>query len=200
MSEYVDVTDLPAPIQSALKSVGFGKANISVEASATVHLGNSGSGKGSRAFTVLVDLDTGKSVTTHGSWGGVNMFNPSNAVDNDDRAYALPPNGVAIMGSTGGGKPTMARLHIPASMVSRIITAGPVEALPTDQLTALAIFTGYKASYRAEELARYKVPASTLDTLVAAGLLKRNRAGATSVTTAGQNAVSDYRLPSLYKF
>lgn len=193
MSEHVEVKKLPAPILAALESVGYRRADIEVRVCTSVVLSNAGSGNGVQAFTTLVNLDTGECLTERGSWGGQNMFNPGNAVDNDDRSHELPPNGVAITGSRGGNRPVFATLHIPASMTSRIITAGPAEPLPDVLLKALAIFMGYKASYRREYLDRAGVTSADLDKLVADGLLSRNRAGATSITTAGKNAVGSYR-------
>lgn len=100
--EYVDVADLPEPVLAALKSVGYGRKNIEVRAEASVVLGDMSAGNGRRAFAVLVNLDTGEHVVRHGSWGGINAFDRVNPVDNDQNAYPLPPNGVAITGSRGG--------------------------------------------------------------------------------------------------
>lgn len=191
--EWVDVKDLPESVQAALKAVDYGRENIEVRTEEAVTLGTFGAGDGRRSFAVLVNLDTGEYVKHYGSWGGVNIFNRTNPVDNDQNAYPLPPNGAAITGSHGTS-PTLCTLHIPTSMVSHILTAGPRVELPRVELDALyahACITG--GAYRRDELRRRKVPTSVVDDLVARDLLKRNRAGATSVTTAGRNALGAYR-------
>lgn len=191
--EWVDVKDLPAAIQDALKSVGYARSNIEVRASEKVVMGDVGSGQGRRSFAVLVNLDTGNHATHYGSWGGINAFDRANPVDNDTNEYALPHNGVAVKGSSGYGT-TLATLHIPASMVSRVLTAGPRDELPQvekDALYAYAYIIG--GQYRRDELRRRNVPSTVVDGLVTQGLLKRNKAGATSVTTAGRNALGGYR-------
>lgn len=194
MGEYVLVKDLPEIVQQALDGVNFHKKDISVNTSETVTLGGGGGGDGHRSFVVLIDLDAERVQTLHGSWGGANMFNRTNAVDLDDQAHALPQNGLAIVGSMGGGIPVMARIHIPASMAAKILTAGPVgEPLTKVELDALSIFVGYKAFARPEYLSRAGVTTAILDSLVERGFLKRNRAGATSITTQGKNAAGSNR-------
>jgi hypothetical protein len=192
VSEYVSTRDLPAPVQAALKAVGHGRDRIEVIPAESVTLGSS-AGDGRRAFVVLVDLSTGEHRTVWGSWGGPNMFNRSNPVDNDHGAYALPGHGVAITGSAGGGGPVWAQLHVPASMVARILPGAPREELSQVERDALYCHRSIKGgAYRRDELRRRRVPSSTVDALVERGLLKRNRAGATAITTAGLNAVNGY--------
>lgn len=192
MSEYADVKDLPDVVKSALESVGYHRKNVEVKTCVSVQLGDSGSGGGQRSFTTLVDLANGKYTTSYGSWGGVNMFDRSNPVDNDEQQYPLPPNGAAIKGSIGGSHPVFAQIYIPAAMRSKILTAA-VEPVPKVELDALYCHGRIKGgAYRRDELRRREVPARVVDDLVARGLLARNRAGATSITTAGRNALGSY--------
>jgi hypothetical protein len=169
--------------------VKFARVDIMVHASATVRLSSS-SGDGYKAYVMLVNLDNNTFTTTWGSWGGANMFNPNNAVDLDTNAYALPGNGVAITGHIGGTGPVSAILHIPASMTARILPP-KADPLPQVELVALYCFTMTGGS-RKEELSRRRVLPSTVDGLVARGLLKRNKAGACSMTTDGRNALGDF--------
>lgn len=188
---YVSVKDLPAPVVAALQSVGYGKADIQVSVSTDVELSSS-SGDGSRAFVTLVNLTSGQHVTHWGSWGGANMFDRTNPVDNDDRRYALPPNGLAIKGIRSS-HPTYAVIHIPASMTDRMLpTAGP--SLTAEERDALYCHKAVKGgTYRRDELQRRRVGAATVDAMVERGYLARNKAGATSITTDGRNALGDYR-------
>jgi hypothetical protein len=198
MSEHVIVKNLPAAVQTALEAVGYGRADIEVRASETVTLGTMGSGAGRQAFAVLVNLTTGAHHVERGSWGGINMFERDNAVDNDQNAYPLPADGVAITGARGGGRPVFATLHVPASMVNRILPAGRKETLSDLERDVLGAFAGYTSAGRKEWLERNAVPADTVDGLVTRGLLKRNRAGATQITTDGKNAVGSHR--PMYRF
>jgi hypothetical protein len=194
MTEFVLVKDLPAAVQAALASVRYGSKDIKVKASETVHLGDAGAGNGRKAFVVLVNLDNGTHQTIMGSWGGQNMFNPNNPVDNDRGEHALPGNGLAITGSIGTG-PTWATIHIPASMTAKILpTSSGIEVTETER-NVLACYVGYTSTYRKAEFARKGIKPEVFDSLVERGLLKRNKAGATSITTDGKNVVGDYRVP-----
>ena len=194
MSEYVDVKNLDAPIRAALESLGYGRKDIDVRTVEKLELGDSGVGDGYRAYTCLVNMATGEHTTTWGSWGGANMFDRRNAVDNDTREYTLPPNGVVLKGHKGGGRPVAATLYIPAAMRARVLPAAPSEDLPVTHKDALYCFRSYKSGpYRVQELRRRKVTQEVLDDLVTRGLLSRNRAGSMALTTAGKNAASGYR-------
>lgn len=191
MTEYAAVKSLPDAIQAALKTVSYAKADVQIVTSITVTLASSGDA-GRRGFATLVNLTTGNAETVRGSWGGQNMFNRTNPVDNDHNSYPLPDNGAAIVGSTGYGG-TYAVVHIPASMRAGILPAAPTQ-LTTEELDGLYAHKSLKSGpYRKEYLARKRVTAQALDALVTRGLLKRNAAGATSITTEGKNAVGDYR-------
>lgn len=192
MSFWADVKDLPAPVQRALESVGYGRSNIRVEPSETVVLGDRGAGNGRQSFATLVNLTTGQYQTSYGSWGGVNMFDRGNPVDNDTRPYALPADGVAITGSRGGTQPVWAQLHIPTTMVDRMIASAPeVSKAERDALYCHGSIRG--GTYRKEELRRRRVTDETIAACVAKGWLAQNRAGARTITTAGRNALGDYR-------
>lgn len=190
---HVVVADLAQPIQAALEAVGYRRKDIRVSASTSVVLGGSAA-DGYRAFTALVDLAAGRHEVMWGSWGGPNMFNRTNAVDNDHRPYALPANGVAITGRKGGTQPVSAQVHVHPQLLARMLPAGPEQALGKLEMDALACFVGFTSAYRKERMARLGITNAVLDGLVAKGLLKRTKSGATSVTTAGKNAVGDHRV------
>jgi hypothetical protein len=192
MGEFVTVKSLPPAVQAALASVSYGRKDIQVQASESVVLAGS-AGNGFRAFVVLVNLSTAQHTTHMGSWGGSNMFDRDNPVDNDSRSYPLPANGIAITGRMGGSQPTYATLHVPASMVARILPSAKV-ALSTVERDALYCHKAIRGGiYRRNELQSRKVPPAVIDDLVTRGLLSRNRAGSVSITTEGKNALGDYR-------
>lgn len=193
---YVEVTRLPESVQAALKSVDYGRKDIEVRASERVSLGSS-SGDGFRAFVALVNLTTGQSTAMYGSWGGANMFNRSNAVDNDFREYPLPGDGVAVTGMTGGGKPTHAVLNVPATMLARMLPSAEGQNLSEAELDALYCHNSIRGgTYRKEALQRLRISSTVVDGLVERGLLSRNKAGATQITTQGKNLAP--RDPSKY--
>lgn len=192
MSEYLAVADLPAAVRDALSVLNYGRKDIRVVAAESVTLAGS-SGDGYQAYACLINLADGTWRIERGSWGGANMFARDNAVDNDTRAYPLPAHGVAVTGSRGGGQPVSATLHIPASMVARMLPA-PAAELSKEDRDALYCHKVLKGgAYRREELRRRGVRTAAIDALVERGLLTRNRAGAVQITTAGKNALGDYR-------
>lgn len=194
MAEYATIKSLPDSLRDTLKALDYGRGDIEIRTAESVTMSDSG-WAGRRAFAALVNLVTGQRQTIRGSWGGQNMFDRSNPVDNDSNAYPIPPNGAIITGSHGptstGG--TIAVIHLPASMRANVLPA-PSEALTQAERDALYchhVIVG--GAYRRDELRRRNVPVETVDSLVTRGLLKRNKVGATSITTDGKNALGDYR-------
>ena len=112
---YAPVDTLPDSIRKALQSVRYGRRDISIEATERTSLSEAGSA-GQKAFVILVNLDSGQTKTTWGSWGGPNMFNPRNPVDLDTREYPIPDNGAVIQGSVGNS--TYARVLISPSTIA----------------------------------------------------------------------------------
>lgn len=187
---YVDVVALPATLQRALASVGYGRKNISVEASETYSPLVAG-GDGYRGFCVAVNLATGETRGSRGSWGGANAFSPGNAVDLDSGEHPLAPGFAVINGHEGGSRPVWAGLTVHPGDLAPLLPAGAPE-LSEDEKRALGIIAGFKGGYRADEFRRYGLeydPAGTLlRGLERKGLVKINRAGGVQVTTAGRNA------------
>jgi hypothetical protein len=184
---HVEVKTLVPAVQSALKSVRYGGRDIQVITADKVSPLVAG-GDGQRGFVTIINLDTGKSESRRGSWGGANMFNPDNAVDLDREQFTIPANGVVIKGTTGYPR-TFATLYTTAT--GNLLPAGTddTEVLTDEELQALYCHYSIKGGqYRRDELSRRHVMASTVDSLVDRGYLKRNRAGAVSITTKGKNA------------
>jgi hypothetical protein len=192
MSEYVSVKDLPQAIQSALDSVGYGRKDIAVDVKTSVQLSGS-AGNGRQSFATLVNLSSGTYHTEMGSWGGQNMFDRKNAVDNDNRTFPLPANGVAIVGVRGGNQPVWAHMYIPAAMVAKILP-GKGESVTDQEASILGAFKSLKSGdYRKESLRKAGCTEEILDNLAKRGLLKRSRNSATQITTAGKNLAGGYR-------
>jgi hypothetical protein len=184
MTMYVQVAELPESLQGALKSVGYGRKDINIEAREQVYMADGG-GEGFRAFVVLVDLATGRAERHDGSWGGANMFNPRNAVDLDDTPRTIIPGMAVVKGHIGGDRPVGATVYINPENVAKLLPAKPDVSDREKQLLGVM---GYKSGYRKEELARMRATDAEIDALVSRGFLSRNKAGAISLTTEGKNA------------
>lgn len=182
---HIETKNLPESIQSALRSVGYGRADILVRASES-YTAAQASGNGSRAFVVAVEIATGRTESHMGSWGGANMFSPGNAVDLDTTARPLPPGFAVIEGHHGGGRPVYAELRLHPSNLAPLL---PVRATLTErQAFLMYVFARYNSAGRRNEFERKGAPsAAELAELVALGYITQNRAGAVSVTTAGKN-------------
>lgn len=184
---HIAVKSLGDAVQSALKSVGYGARDIEVIPQSSLELNSSASWKGARGFVIALDLRTGQRIARQGEWGGANPF-VRNAVDESDETYVLPEFGVVIKGQTGHPR-TFARIYVHPAQMAKFLPAPTEELSPIDQ-QALYCFKSIKGGeYRRQELARRKVTSAVVDSLVERGYLSRNKAGATSITTAGKNAI-----------
>ncbi len=184
---HIAVKGLPAVVQCALESVGYGRKDISVTAQETVTMGIA-SGDGYRAFVGVVNLDTGERKFHWGSWGGANAYCLDNRVDNDREQYAIPVNGCVILGSEGGGRPVSASIVVRADALAPMLPP-PVEVTEDEKRILYAYRALKGGAYRKEYLSKIKDSAELVNGLVARGLLKRAKNDATSITTEGRNAV-----------
>ena len=188
---YVQVKDLPPALQSALKSVGYGRADIEVSPADSISMAVA-SGDGRRAFNVLVNLDTGEYKTHMGSWGGANMFNPSNPTDLDTATRPMPEGACVIQGNSGHTTP-YATISVHPSRLARFELAAPVPEMTNAEKIALCCVKGLKSSGRKKEAADYGVEGAAWDTaiarLAALGFVTVNKAGAVAITTEGRNTV-----------
>lgn len=185
-TEYATVRDLPDVVQRALHTAGYGRRDIAVHTVTSVELASPAAGDGYRGFTILVDLATDRFQVMNGSWGGANPFTHS-PVDSDHTRYTLPSHGVVIRGQVGGGRPVWAQIYVPAAMRDRMLTAAPSgPELTVRQLAVLHYYRCLISSYRKERLEREGLMGE-IDGLVALGMLSRNRAGATQLTTKGKS-------------
>lgn len=189
---YAKVRELPESLQAALKSVGYARPDVEIQAKEKASR-FSGGWSGQRAFCCIVDMATGRFETDHGSWGGSNMFNPGNAVDNDTNTYTIPPN-VAVITGSSGGRGTFADITLRPDAIAPLLPA-KAEVSPRE---AWIIYTfahltnaGRKNEWARHDLAsgkRHVAPSEAeLDALAARGFLKRARNGATQITTEGRN-------------
>lgn len=189
------VKDLPAAVQKALKSVGYGRRDIAVEAGETFSAAQGG-GQGKKAFSTLVNLSNGDFKTTEGSWGGANIANPTNQTDLDTRVRPLPEGFAVIQGSYGGQDPTYATVRVHPKTMATItgpaLPAGPVNLSPKAMIALNAIggliSSGRVNEFDREGLGRYGVDNPYVKELLAAGLVATNAKGAITITLAGKNA------------
>lgn len=181
----VRVKDLPDSLKVALKEVEYGAADINLEVSETISPLSQG-GTGSRGFTLVVELSTGKFTKRLGSWGGASV--EMKQVDFDDRGTPLLV-GFAVVKGTLGYPRTFATITVnPVNMIKFL----PESSKVTDrQKGILKAFDTLTSAGRKDEWAREPESAPTmdeLDELVKGGFLSRNKAGATKITVEGKNA------------
>ena len=168
---HIETKELPQTLQDALNAAGYRRKDIALRACESACLTDAGS-EGRRGFVVFVNLVTGQSKATRGSWGGANIFNPRNAVDLDTNEVPIPEGVAVIQGSEGYG-PTFASVLLNPANVAALL---PARAEVTDHERAiLGIYRGIKGGYRQGELERINATLSEVDSLVDRGLLKRNR-------------------------
>jgi hypothetical protein len=186
LAMYIPIQQLPQAIQSMLRTLGYNKADIDIQGAESISPANDGS-QGSRAYFAVINLATGERNVTHGSWGGANAFNPNNAVDLDQTPHAIPENVVAIKGCAG--HLNMATLYVNPANLQKFLPEKT--AVTADELTLLVMYSRLTSAGRKDEIARrgLKNVEATVASLVAKGLLKQNKAGATQITTAGKNAI-----------
>lgn len=195
MSEqFVCLTkDLPKSIIRALESVSYNRKDIHVRIRDEESLG-CGGGNGYRAFAIVVNLSDGQYETLWGSWGGANIFNPTNRVDMDAQSRKLGENVAVIKGHIGGDKPTYATVTIGNKNIVPCLPAAPELSLRDKQI--LYCFCYLKSGpYRKSELASIRANEGEIDSLVSRGFLKKDGRGIQS-TVSGKNAmVNIFSMP-----
>lgn len=177
---YGPVRELPDCIRRALKSVGYGSRDINIETAEKISIIQAGC-DGQRGFVILVNLESGEYTLQKGSWGGSNCFNPDNPVDLDDNEYSIPVNGAVIRGSEGYPR-TFARITLHPNNMIRALPEAIV--LTEEEKSTMYCYGALTSAYRKNFLIGKE---TIIDGLIAKGLLKRNAAGAVSITTAGKN-------------
>lgn len=195
--------DMPDSVKKALRQVGYKRSTISVIPATEVSPSYAG-GAGRRGFFVAFDLATGN-IKVHevGSWGGSNMFNPTNRVDLDQKMYPIPLNAGVIQGSEG--ETVFADLYIHPENLAKLVTAGEKLDLTKEELGILAAARLRSMPYKADEIGRvnpkyheydsksrgYKLSAEGLkaiELLRKKGLIKP---GFFSLTVDGDNALNN---------
>lgn len=186
---HVDIKELSPALRDALAAVGYGARDVEVVPAQTVDP-TVGGGAGMRGFCTIVNLDTGARRTVNGSWGGSNPLAHS-PVDGTAERIELPENGAVVKGTRGYPR-TFATIYAHPSAAGGM--ALPSGAPADDQLSdedhqALYCFAAIKGGhYRRDEMQRRGVSEATVGSLILRGYLKRNRGGATAITTQGKNA------------
>lgn len=192
---YVKVKELPECLQSALTNNGYHRPDVELTAKETYALSPNTAFEGSRGFTCAVNLETGKSITLHGSWGGANPFETT--IDHDASERPIVANMAVVHGETGG-RGSFARVHVAPATLAAMLPAPATELTPA-QGVVLHCLKGYKSAYRRDEAARYGVNSKEYETVInelaAKGLAKVSSNGATQITTNGKNALSGFKLP-----
>jgi hypothetical protein len=184
---HVSIKDLPDSLQRALDRLGYHSKDITVDPATSYDL-QVASGDGQKGFCTAVNLLTGQSETVTGSWGGANIFNPTNPVDLDSTTRDLPEGFAIIKGHTGSRMFAFVLVH--PNNLQKLLP--PRVEVTEQEQRALGCF-GLKSAYRQQEFNRYKLGRFDRDnpiiaSLQAKGLVKINANGSIQVTTQGKNA------------
>lgn len=183
---YVSFKELPGCVQKALSAhFGIKGKDISVN-SADSWSPRVGGGAGQQGVCCVVNLETGETKAEYGSWGGANMFNPTNLVDLSDQTASTAPNIVVINGHRGY-RP-WASITVHPSTVPLLLPSPNGEVTDKEKRILTAYRSLKSGPYRKEELQRIGATQADIESLAQRGYLKIARNGATSVTTKGKNA------------
>jgi hypothetical protein len=197
---YIETKSLPDPIALTLRSLGFKRPTIAIYASEKAYIGDCGE-QGRRGFAVLLNLETGETKHFQGSWGGSNMFSPTNAVDLDHNSHALPANGCVINGSEGY-KGTRASVTVHPSRIAPLLPASTGDGITPRQALLLSVYAGLNSRGRREYFDRHGIDSTPtlaeLEAMQARGWIKVSKAGAVSVTPAGRNMRNANPVRSIY--
>jgi hypothetical protein len=184
---HVEVKELSGAVRRVLEGVGYGARDIEIVAADSVELRTTAN-DGARGFVRVLNLDTGESRGAMGDFGGSGLGRRMS--DYTDESFPIPENGAVIKGSVGYPR-TFARIYAhPHAVGAYMLPSGePADELSAEDQQALYCFGSIKGGeYRRDEMRRRNVSEATVDSLVSRGYLKRNRAGATQITTQGKNA------------
>ncbi len=184
---YVEVSTLPETLQYVLRSAGYRRADIAVYVAERASvLGMSGNGY--RCFAALVHIASGQAEHFQGSWGGANMFSPTNPVDTNREPQELRPGFALINGREGGDRPVSCSLTVNPANAAPLLPAKP--ELTEREQEILGVVSSLNSGGRKNYWERHGNPPTEAElvSLVGRSLITRNRAGAVAITTAGRNA------------
>lgn len=183
----VRTAELPESLREALRALGYRRQDVGVEVTSEVSP-HAPAGEGRRGFSCVVELATGRREAHYGDWGGGGPT--ARQVDADTRPSPLL-DGFAIVKGSEGYPTVLATVYLSPSNVAKVLP--PVPAVTPREAAILGQFRSLTSAGRKDEWERNRASRPTpeeLDSLVARGLLSRNKAGATSITTEGKNAAA----------
>lgn len=186
-SMYARVKDLPPTVQGVLRSVHYAKADIRVEVEESVSAPHA-YGKGHRGQIVMLELSTGRTQASVGSWGGDNPFE-SRPVDTGGES-PLPPGYAALTSSLTGHW----TLHLnPQNVAALLPSAGGEVTAREGYLLGVFRLNTVGRKYEWERHRGHGPTEGEIASLASRGFLKVNRAGAVSLTTEGKNVSEKHR-------
>jgi hypothetical protein len=181
---HVKLSDLNPLVRNRCKQLGHNRDSIQVhpaEEVSTEYQGNAGS----RGVFCLINTRTGIEETEYGSWGGSNAFVERNV--DQGKAVVLLGDLVALKGSTGHFN--LLHLYVPPEVYETMKQPEAVPLTRAEQVVLYAHKSLKGGHYRIEHYQRNQIDhKSAIESLVGRGMLKQNKAGATSITPDGRNA------------
>lgn len=184
-STVVAVKELPATLQNALRKMGYRRPDIRLYLAAKIDMTNM-TGEGFKALGAVVNMVTGEFKTFEGSWGGPNPYE-TKPMDVKTRDYDIPDNGAVIKGEFGGtGGKTYLDVYVNPKSVMPMLPGG---SELNDREEQILSAHQYMSKYKKELLQRMRAKPEEFTSLIQKGLITRNSAGATALTTKGKNEV-----------
>ena len=188
---HVSVDELPIGVKKALKQIKFNRRDIGLEKGTSYSPSMASSyGDGYRGYLLIVDIHRGIKDRMTGSWGGANMFNLTNPIDNDNSKAPIPNNCVVIYGNEGAR--LSATIVAPPDMIEEFEDEEGDYGLTDKERKALDVVGGIKSGARRDEfyqegLGLYGPDNPIIESLREKGLVKVTRSGI-MITTQGKNA------------
>jgi len=182
----VELNDLPPKLKRALNKIGYKRRDVRVVPATSADI-RSTAGKGRYGLAVAINLQTGQtSELQKGSWGGQNPYEKK-PLDWVDKPVQVPRNGAIAVGS-GGYKGMFITLYVHPDSLTPLL---PGDTDVSEREKDILGMMNYKSFYKKELFQRNNVRQDELEALAKRGYIKINKAGATSLTAKGKNAMSN---------
>jgi hypothetical protein len=183
---YFELKHLPTPVQDHIKNtLRLNPKDVEVKVATNVSP-DTAYGDGHRAHFALIH-NAGEKPTrmTWSSWGGANPFSPR-PLDRPPEKFDIP-SGHSVV--TGSSQRYVRAVYFHPDDIAKILPSQETPDLSDQHFKALDVYKSIKPGpYRREYLSRHNVTTQHIDDLVNSGYLRKNKAGAISITTSGKNA------------
>ena len=203
MSKIVlSVSELPSTLKNAVRQILGQNATIEIVPTTAVNTMSGPCFEGNRQVAIGINIETGKTQVTKGSYSG-NPYCGGQQKSGIDDAGTIPLNqNTALVYGETGGRGKFVKLYVHPTLIdSMALPEAPT--LTEDQLCMLYCVKRFKPAGRRDSVERnslgvYNKDNSIILELVAAKLAKINKAGSISLTPKGKSLVPDQNPKGLW--